>query len=129
MNNQLYNKSFKLFILFILILLQSGYLAAQQDKTISGKITDSKTREPIIGAVVTVKGTTIGVATNEKGQFSLKIKKLPSVLVVSNIGYESQRVIANTTEQINLSLNEVVSRLDEVVITGYSTQERKSISG
>ncbi len=129
MNKRLLQNIFKLFFLLIVFLLQLESATAQQEKTISGIIIDAKTKEPIVGAVVAVRGTTIGVATTEKGVFSLKVKKLPAILVVSTVGYESQRINAYGTESLNISLKESVSRLDEVVITGYSTQERKSISG
>ena len=129
MNKHFIKKIVKLLFLSVVVLLQFEQLSAQQEKAIGGKITDLKTKEPIVGAIVAVRGTSQGVVTNEKGAYSLKVKKLPVTLVVSNIGYESQRIIAYSTENLNLSLKEIVSRLDEVVITGYSTQERKSISG
>jgi TonB-linked SusC/RagA family outer membrane protein len=127
--NNILRKLYKLFFLLALFLLQSGYLSAQQDKTITGTIIDSRTKEPIVGAVVAERGTTYGVATNEKGAFSLKIKKFPAKLIVSFIGYESQRINAFGGEPVQIALAANAKRLDEVVITGYSTQERKAISG
>lgn len=129
MNNKLLQKIYKLFFLLIVLSLQLIPVVAQNEKTINGIIIDSKTREPIIGAVVAVRGTTIGVATTDKGTFSLKVKKLPAILVVSTIGYDNQRINAYGTETLTISLKASVSILDEVVITGYTTQKRKSISG
>ncbi|NWJ52573.1 MAG: TonB-dependent receptor [Bacteroidetes bacterium] len=127
--NNILRKIYKLFFLLALFLLQSGYLSAQQDRTITGTIIDSRTKEPIVGAVVAERGTTYGVATNEKGAFSLKIKKFPAKLIASFIGYESQRINAFGGEPVHIALAANAKRLDEVVITGYSTQERKAISG
>jgi TonB-linked SusC/RagA family outer membrane protein len=129
MNKKLLQTRYKLFFLLIALFVQFIPAVAQQEKTISGIIIDAKTKEPIIGAVVAVRGTTIGVATSGNGSFSLKVKKLPAILVVSTVGYENQRINAYGTESLSISLKESVSRLDEVVITGYSKQERKSISG
>lgn len=124
--NNILKKIYKLFFLLALFLLQSGYLSAQQDRTITGTIIDSKTKEPIVGAVVAERGTTHGVPTNEKGAFSLKVKKLPAKLVVSFIGYESQRIDAFGTEPISISLAPNVKRLDEVVITGLVSGIKRS---
>ena len=129
MNKNFLRKVLSLFFVLIAFLLQISTVSAQQENKITGTILDSKTKEPIVGAVVVVKGTSQGTATNEKGSFSIQVKKLPALLVVSSIGYENQRINAYGSEPVNLLLKENVRRLDEVVITGYSTQERKSISG
>lgn len=129
MNKNFLRKVFSLFFVLVVFLLQIGTVSAQQENKITGTILDSKTKEPIVGAVVVVRGTSQGTATNEKGSFSIQVKKLPALLVVSSIGYENQRINAYGSEPVNLLLKESARRLDEVVITGYSTQERKSISG
>ncbi len=129
MNKNILRKVFKLFLVLTLFLLQTGTTWAQQDVKITGSIVDSQTKEPIVGAVIAVKGTSQGTVTNEKGNFTIQVKKIPALLVVSSIGYENQRINAYGSEPVKILLKESIKRLDEVVITGYSTQERKSISG
>jgi TonB-linked SusC/RagA family outer membrane protein len=123
------HKTFLMLVFSITFISSAGSLFAQQATVISGTVSDFRTKEPLIGVAVAVKGTTTGVVTDNDGKFSLQIKKLPTKLVVSSIGYESQWVNIYGPEPLTIALRENVRRLDEVVITGYSTQERKAISG
>jgi TonB-dependent starch-binding outer membrane protein SusC len=118
-----------LVLLAAFTLINVANVAAQQGTTITGTVIDSKTKAPIIGVVVAVKGTSVGAASDANGSFSIKVDKLPTKLTVSNVGYETQWINVYGTEALAVTLKESVRRLDEVVITGYSTQERKAISG
>ena len=97
--------------------------------TISGRITDGRTKEPLIGATVLIKGTTNGGTADVKGRFVLKTgQKLPFTLVVSFIGYQSKEVVAdNNTVNIDLVAN--AKQLSEVAVVGYGTVERKNLIG
>lgn len=92
--------------------------------TLSGKIIDRKTQEPLVGASALIKGTTNGGITDANGKFLLSTgQKLPFTLVVSFIGYYSQEVIADkNTISIELAPNE--KELNEIVVVGY-TQTRR----
>ncbi|MDP4225117.1 MAG: TonB-dependent receptor [Bacteroidota bacterium] len=117
-------------ILLLLFILQAGWITAQQSNTITGTIIDAKTQETLIGAKVSVKGHPDGTVSDVKGEFSLKINQpLPITLVISSIGYKSQEVEVFGIESLFISLDAVTNRLNEVVITGYSSQERKFITG
>jgi TonB-linked SusC/RagA family outer membrane protein len=98
---------------------------------IKGQVIDEKTKEPIIGATVIIKSTTIGVATNYEGRFEINSpKQLPISLNVNLIGYRTQEIdVYDADEPVVVALSENSNFLDEIVVTGYTTQQRKSISG
>ncbi|MEW4922840.1 mucoidy inhibitor MuiA family protein [Algibacter sp. 2305UL17-15] len=95
-------------------------------KQISGIITDAS-GVPLPGANVIVKGTTNGAVTDFDGNFSLKANG-GKELEISYLGYRSE-IIPIHSSVINLSLDEDVSALDEVVVSGYGTSKRRDITG
>jgi TonB-dependent starch-binding outer membrane protein SusC len=116
--------------LFLLsFVLVFNHALAQQNITITGTIIDSKGSAPLIGVSVTVKNSKIGDVTNADGKFSFTVKQLPVTVVLSIIGYRTQEVEVYEAEPLNITLEEDINRLNEVVITGYTTQERKFITG
>ncbi len=95
----------------------------QQQKTITGKVTDTN-GEPIIGATILVKGTTIGTVTDTDGNFSLRIPVNAQTLQVSFVGMKTQEIpIANRTT-FNVALEEEAIGLEEVVAVGYGIQRK-----
>ncbi len=97
----------------------SSTLIAQDFKTISGKVFDSNTDEPLPFSSVYVDGTSIGTITNERGEFRLNIPAVISddTLIVSHIGYKNfQGVVDNLPEQLNVSMKEAIIDLDEVSV-------------
>jgi Outer membrane cobalamin receptor protein len=102
---------------------------AQNGTTIKGKILDDK-RSTIIGATVTIKGSTVGSVTDANGEFKFSTKQsFPITLEVRAIGYKNQEIDLYENEPVNIVLNDLSNQLDEVVVTGYSTQTKKYISG
>lgn len=108
------------------MLLMSVVAFAQNQ--IKGHVADAA-GEPIIGANVTVKGTTTGTITDIDGNFTLEVGSTDGTLVVSFIGYKSVEAKMNGTSPINVILQEDTETLDEVVVVGYGTQNRKSLTG
>lgn len=98
----------------------------QQGKQVSGVIKD-KTGEAIIGANVTIKGTTTGTITDFDGNFSLEVTN-DAILVVSYIGYVSQEIPVGSNQTFNIILNEDNQTLSEVVVVGYGTQKKGEIT-
>lgn len=94
-------------------------------KQISGIITDAS-GQPLPGAAVLIKGTSNGTATDFDGKFSLKAEG-GKELEVSYVGFSSE-IIPIHSSVINLSLNENVSVLDEVVVVGYGTKRKSNIT-
>ena len=99
---------------------------SQQAKKVTGTVTDAK-GEPLLGVNVVVKGTTNGTITDLDGKYSLEVEP-NSILVVSYIGYVSQQIPASG-EVVNVTLKEDTQNLDEVVVVGYGTQQKKDITG
>ncbi len=95
---------------------------------ISGTVTDEG-GEPLIGVNVTVEGTTKGTATDIEGGFALMDVEEDAVLVVSYIGYKTQRVPVNGRTTFAIMLEEDTQTLDEVVVIGYGTQKKSSLTG
>jgi len=114
--------------LFFLSMVLSSSIIFAQEKTITGKVT-GQGEGPLPGVNVTVQGTTIGAITDLNGGFVIKVPSTAVVLVFSSIGYTTQQVTIGTQSLINVTLAESVAALDEIVVVGYSTQAKKSLTG
>ena len=107
----------------------TGFMSVQQDgRQVNCHIVDKS--GPIVGANVVVKGTTIGNISDMDGRAIIDNVPANAVLVVSYIGYVPQEVILKGNQtNIKITLVEDSQALDEVVVTGYSTQAKKDITG
>jgi TonB-linked SusC/RagA family outer membrane protein len=105
-----------------------GELSSQQQKSVSGKVTDS-TGASLPGVSVVVKGTTTGVITDMDGKYSLSKIPQNATLQFSFVGMKTQEIIVESKTTINVTLVEEAIGIEEVVAMGYSTQKRKSITG
>lgn len=99
----------------------------QQKKKITGVVTD-QTGETVIGANVSVKGTSIGTITNMDGEFSLDVPE-EGILQISYIGYVPQELSIANQSVFNITLNENMQALEEVVVVGYGTMRKKDLTG
>ena len=98
-----------------------------QNKTVSGKIVDSK-GESIIGANVMEKGTTNGTITDFDGNFSLSVSAKAS-LIISYIGYKTQEIpVSQLKAGATITLKEDTEVMDEVVVIGYGTQRKGDVT-
>jgi hypothetical protein len=97
--------------------------------SISGKIFDLESREPLPGATVLVKGSTIGTVTDTDGNYTLTLPNNAQEISISYIGYLSEKVKIENQNTINVGLVAATQSMEEVVVTGYGTSEKKSISG
>ena len=101
--------------------------ASAQEVTVKGIVKDVA-GEPIIGANVTVKGTTNGTITDIDGNYSLSGVNPSSVLVFSFIGYKNQEINCEGKREINVTLEEDFQTLEEVVVVGYGSLSKKELS-
>ena len=96
--------------------------------TVKGKIVDDK-GEPLIGATVQQKGTTVGVMTNASGNFSLTVPS-DATLVVSYVGCSTQEIfVGGKTDIGTITLASDVKELEQVVVIGYGTQRKVDLTG
>lgn len=96
------------------------------DITIKGVVTDID-GEPLPGVTVSIPGTSVGTVTDIDGSYSMSVPE-NATLVFSFIGFEKQTISIGSRAILNVTLKENISALEEVVVIGYGTQERKDIS-
>ncbi len=114
-------------LVMLSMVLSLGVLFAQE-RTITGKVS-AEGEGPIPGVNVTVQGTTIGAITDLNGAYSLKVPGPASVLVFSSIGYTTQQTAVGAQNVIDIVLVSDTKALQEVVVTGYTAQRRRDLTG
>ena len=111
-------------VLMLACLLFSIHAWAQS--IVTGTVTDQQ-NEPLIGATVIVKGTQTGVSTDVDGKFSIKAEQ-GKTLVISYVGYKTTEVPVKGNN-LTVALTEDQALLDEVVVVGYGSMQRKDVTG
>ncbi|MDP4292261.1 MAG: TonB-dependent receptor, partial [Bacteroidota bacterium] len=101
----------------------------QQQVKLTGTVTDVSNNEPIVGAIVSVEGTTIGVQTDVNGRFTINLPKSNAVIKVTFLGYLPQVITLKGQTRIDIKLTSEVKRLEEVVVVGYGTVRKKDLTG
>lgn len=102
--------------------------ALAQERTVTGKVTDPATGEGIPGVSVFVKGTTAGTVTDAVGNYKIAIPE-NGVLVFQAVGLIKQEVSVGNQSVLDVQMQPDVVGLNEVVVTGYAVQEKRSITG
>jgi TonB-linked SusC/RagA family outer membrane protein len=96
---------------------------------VTGRITDASTNEPLVGVNVIVEGTTVGSTTDNEGKFSVDVPGSNSVLVITYIGYITEKVKLAGQSTIDVKLVPDVTKLDEVLVIGYGIRKKESVTG
>jgi len=107
---------------------ESRLVQSQQQKSVSGRITDSSGL-PLPGVTVVVKGTTQGTVTNADGDYNLANIPEDATLVFSYVGMRTLEVIVGNQTSINATMEEDVVGLEEVIAVGYGTQKKANLTG
>lgn len=115
------------FVLFLVGLLQIS--AQGPSRRVTGQVTNSNDGQPIPGASVIVKGTTVGTVTDNGGNYSLAVPEGGNTLVFSFIGMSPQEVPIGAQTVINVVMQENVIGLDEIVAIGYGTRTKSDLTG
>ena len=115
----------KLFALSFLLFV-SGSLLAQ---TITGKVIDAQTNEPLLGAAIYYDNTSIGTTSDEDGKFSIAFKEnLKSPLIISFLGYHAVTISSfENNQNLLITMNRKAESLDEVVVTSKNAWSRESM--
>lgn len=114
--------------LALIALLLFNFVVFAQNKTVTGQVVSATDNIPIPGVNVIVMNTTKGTTTDFDGSYTIEVKN-GEVLQFSYIGFVTQKQTVKDQKTINVSLVEDVSKLDEVVVVGYGTQKRSSVTG
>jgi len=117
-------KPLLLFLACLFLLAQNVY---SQERTVSGKISDQDDGNPLPGVSVKVKGTTRGTTTNADGAFQIRVSQ-NTTLVITYIGYKTTEVAVGSQTNLNIKILPVPNLMNEVVVTGYGSQNRKTIT-
>ena len=116
-----------LFLLFMILFSLPLTVLAQGTKTVKGTVVDQN-NEPIIGATVVVKGSTIGAATDLDGNYVLNGVPEEATLVFNYLGMLPQEISAAGQSVVNVRLREDTQLLDEVVVIGYGSAKAKDLT-
>jgi outer membrane receptor protein involved in Fe transport len=118
-------RNVKFMLMLCIFTLCTAAISAQQT-IISGKVTNSKSKETVSAVSVTIKGTTTGTYTDEKGSFKLVTNaKLPFTLVFSSVGFADKEVsVSESTENLQVSMDVKYSMGDEVVVAASRVSEK-----
>ena len=117
----------RLFAYPMLSMAEQTVQDAQKVGVVKGLVTDKK-GEPIVGATVKVKDTTVGTITAVDGKFSLNVRS-GGTLVISYIGYTTQEIPFKSGQAINVTMVEKIETLQETVVVGYGTMRKKDLTG
>ncbi|MGE5317408.1 MAG: SusC/RagA family TonB-linked outer membrane protein [Chloroflexota bacterium] len=117
------------FVLMLVLLIFAGVQVVLAQTTITGVITSAEDGQPIPGAAVQVKGTTVGVTTDVNGRFSLKVPADAKTLQVSFVGMKSKDVPIGKESTINVILETEVMDIEGVVVTALGISREKKALG
>lgn len=123
-------KVFNSYVLALLLLLAGNFSTlSAQNRTISGKVLDGL-QEPLIGVSIRVEGSIIGGTTDADGMFRLRVPQEEATLIVSYVGYLTDRVKVKPGEDnLVIYMQEDAILLDEAVVIGYGTQKKVNLTG
>ncbi|TEB45393.1 TonB-dependent receptor [Flavobacterium circumlabens] len=114
--------------LFIAVfLLLTSIHGQSQNKVISGLVEDEN-KMPLPGVSILVKGTRNGAQTDYDGRFKINASTNDQ-LVFSSIGFETRTVVIGSSSVLNINLKEITAKLNEVIIVGYGTQKKATLTG
>jgi len=114
--------------IFVLLMCLSGRVFSQSDVRVTGNIVDDKD-SAIANVSVVVKGTTNGTTSDANGFFSLQVGNPKAVLVFSVVGYAPQEVALADRTTVTVKLATSLSDLENVVVVGYGTQKKVTVTG
>jgi iron complex outermembrane recepter protein len=113
----------KQFLILVIALFVSITSAIAQ-KSISGRVTDGRTKEPLIGASVSAKGTTLGTLTDVDGKFQFNLPNGNSLIVITFVGYDKKEMTVGNETSLEITLDESSASLENVVVVGSRAPSR-----
>ena len=101
----------------------------QNQVTVRGTVKDISTGQPLAGVTVSVKGTNQATTTDEQGNYSLDGVPGSATLVFTSVGFEKKEVSVSNQTTVNIDLAATSDNIDEVVVVGYGTQKKETVTG
>lgn len=102
--------------------------SAPLERSISGTIKDEKDL-PLANVNITIKGSTEGTTTDEKGEFRIRVTDDKTVLVISSVGFQTQEVVVGSKAHLTIKLATASEQFTDVVVIGYGTQKKIAVTG
>jgi TonB-linked SusC/RagA family outer membrane protein len=115
-------------VFLISLVTLSNLMFAQTNFKINGIVTDDNGK-PLEGVTVQEKNAKAIVATKSDGRYQINVSSQNAVLIFSFVGFEEQEIAVNNKSELSLSLKASSSNFDEVVVIGYGTQKKSSVTG
>ncbi len=117
----------RLLLLMILPALLLQLSAQAQQRTVTGKVTDSRNGTALQSVSVTVKGSSVGTQTAADGSFSLKVPSGATTLMISSIGY-ANREVKISDGPVNIALEPIDKALGDVIVIAYGTRKKSDLT-
>lgn len=114
---------------FFSFLLLLSFQAFSQNVIVTGKVTNSSDNTPLAGVSVVEQGSAKGTTTDKNGMFSLTATSAKPVLVFSSAGYQPFTLNWDGSSEISVQLEASVSTLQDIVVVGYGTQKKATVTG
>lgn len=114
-------------VLLVFCFSFSLFFCQAQEKRVSGTVTDENSNA-LVGATVSVKGTSNNTITDAAGKFSITVPQQSKTIVISYVGMQPQSINISNSSTIRVSLHTSVSTLNDVVVIGYGTIKRANVS-
>lgn len=118
-----------LLLLCLAFLAQAFSVASAQAYPVTGKVIAKKTLQPLSGATVSVKGTSVATTTNEQGEFRLSVTGTPATLVITYSGLQALETSVSGAATLTLEMEDAANLMEDVVVVGYGTQRVTKVSG
>jgi len=115
-------------LLLLFMLLGCSLLAFAQDKSVTGRVTDLKTGNPMGNVSVRVKNGTQTTRTDSSGLFTINVPSEESILSFSHVGYSIYETKAGSGS-LSIAMNSTESQMDDVIVVGYGTKKRANVLG
>lgn len=126
----LHRRVLQSFLLLIFLIVTDYAVMAQATKTVSGRVINSATGEPVSGASIRSKGVRGGTTTDTSGAFTWTVPAAASTLTISSVGFQEMQTPIGSSGRINVRLIASTGKdLGEVVVVGYGTQKRATLTG
>ena len=110
------------------IVIQNSKEPEKKEIRIAGRVTDNK-KEPLPGVTISVKGLSLGTATDSEGKYALKLPEMEKLsLIFSFVGMKTQEIKYSGQDTINVVMQEDVSQMEEVVVTGYQQIDKRHLT-